>query len=140
MSSRFAIIFPNLGKLLKNVLALLYNSYKAVSVVNRIRELRQSQNMKQADLAKILKCAPTAVSKYELEQLDLSSQTIHRLCDIFGCTADYLLCRSDVSTPQISAEDWELLAAYHEADETIKGIVSYSLKLGNEKKESPEAV
>ena len=108
--------------------------------MNRIRELRQSQNMKQADLAKLLKCAPTAVSKYELEQLDLSSQTIHRLCNLFGVTADYLLGRSDMPTPQISAEDWELLAAYHEADDTIKEIVSFSLKLGNEKKESPEAV
>lgn len=120
MSSRFAIFFPNLGKLLKNVLALLYNSYKAVSVVNRIRELRQSRNMKQADLAKILKCAPTAVSKYELEQLDLSSQTIHRLCDIFGCTSDYLLGRSVLPSAELSESEAGILLAYRAADPNIQ--------------------
>lgn len=108
--------------------------------MNRIEELRAQRGWLQEDLAKLINKSRQAVSNYENENRGIDVETIHKLCDIFGCTADYLLCRSDVSTPQISAEDWELLAAYHEADETIKGIVSYSLKLGNEKKESPEAV
>ena len=105
----------------------LYNSNKAVVNVNKIRDLRQNAGMKQSDLAKILNCAPTAVSKYELGQLDLSSATIGRLCDVFGCTADYLLGRSELPTPEISDEEARLLQAFRRADDHSRGIVTYTL-------------
>jgi len=108
--------------------------------MNRIKQLRIEQNMLQSDLARLLNASQQSVSRYETEGRGLDVETIHRLCNLFGVTADYLLGRTDMRTPEISAEDWELLAAYHEADDAIKEIVSFSLKLGNEKKESPEAV
>ena len=105
----------------------LYNSDKAVVNVNKIRDLRQNAGMKQSDLAKILNCAPTAVSKYELGQLDLSSATICRLCEIFGCTADYLLGRSILPTPEISDEEARLLQAYRRADGRARDMVDLAL-------------
>ena len=83
--------------------------------------------MKQSDLAKILNCAATAISKYELGQLDLSSVTINRLCDVFGCTADYLLGRSELPTPEISAEEARLLQAYRRADDRARDMVRLAL-------------
>ena len=95
--------------------------------MNKIRELRQKAGMKQADLAAILSCAPTLISKYELEQLDLGSATICRLCEIFGCTADYLLGRSELPTPEISAAEARLLQAYRRADGRARDMVDLAL-------------
>ena len=83
--------------------------------------------MKQSDLAKILNCANTAISKYENGQLDLGSATINRLCDVFGCTADYLLGRSELPTPEISAAEARLLQSYRRADGRARDMVDLAL-------------
>ena len=83
--------------------------------MNRIRELRDARGMKQTELAKLLNCTNTSVSRYELEQHDLPTEIICKLCDVFGVTADYLLGRSSNPAPAISDEDAALLRAYHAA-------------------------
>lgn len=95
--------------------------------MNRIKELRMIRGMTQKDLARLLSCAPTAVSKYELEQLGIDAETICQLCDIFGCTADYLLCRSSSPAPVIAEEDAAVLDAYHAAPQEIRAIVDTAL-------------
>ncbi len=83
--------------------------------MNRIRDLRAEKRMKQAELAKVLNCTITSVSRYELEQHDLPTDVISKLCDYFGVTADYLLGRSSTPTPAVSDEDAALLQAIHAA-------------------------
>ena len=95
--------------------------------VNRIRELRNSHKMTQAKLAKLLKIAPTAVSKYELGQLEIDSNTINALCDIFGCASDYLLCRSSVPDAELTPEEESLLAAWRKAPPEIRAIIDAAL-------------
>ena len=69
--------------------------------MNRIKELRQARGYTQATLAAELKCSSMAVSRYENGSRDLDTSTINRLCDIFCCTADYLLGRTDEPTAQL---------------------------------------
>lgn len=95
--------------------------------MNRIVELRKEKNMKQQELADLLSVSRQALSKWELEQIDLSTDTIRRLCEIFGVSADYLLGFSSRRSPEISPEDAELLAAYHAAPEQIRKIVDAAL-------------
>lgn len=95
--------------------------------MNRIKELRMTRGMTQKDLAKLLNCAPTAVSKYELEQLGIDSEKINVLCDVFEVTADYLLCRSSSPAPVIAEEDAAVLDAYHAAPDEIRAIVDTAL-------------
>lgn len=95
--------------------------------MNRIKDLRIQRGMTQKELAKRLNCASTAISKYELEQLGIDSEKICILCDIFGCTADYLLCRSENATPELSAEEENLLAAYRRCDDRARDIVTLAL-------------
>ena len=83
--------------------------------------------MKQADLAKLLSCAATAVSKYELDQLDLSSSLINKLCDIFNVSADYLLCRTNVPTWELSPEEEIMLTAYRHCDDRARDMVNLAL-------------
>ncbi len=95
--------------------------------MNRIKELRSSKDMKQSDLAKMLKCAPTAVSKYELGQLDINSTLIGKLCDIFGCTADYLLGRSSTGGLQLTPEEENIILALRRADNRAIEMVNVAL-------------
>lgn len=81
--------------------------------MNRIRDLRNAQGWTQLQLGKKLGMAKSTISGYESEDRQLTPGTIHSLCDLFGCTADYLLCRSEAPHPQVSPEDTKLLKTYH---------------------------
>lgn len=118
---------------MKSVSILLYNFHKVVVTLNRLRELRLAQGMKQADIARELNVARTAISKYETGQLDLGSGTICRLCEIFGCTADYLLGRSPVPSPELTPEEEALLLAWRSAPPEIRAIIDTALAPYKEK-------
>ena len=83
--------------------------------MNRIRELRVARGWKQAELGIMLGTSRSAISKYETEDRQLDPVSICKLCDLFGCTADYLLGRSDTPLPALSDEDAHLLEAFHSA-------------------------
>lgn len=83
--------------------------------MNRIRELRIARGWKQDDLGQVLNVGKGAVSRYEKELRQLDPATICALCDLFGCSADYLLGRSETPLPALSDEDARLLEAFHSA-------------------------
>lgn len=95
--------------------------------MNRIRDLRLQEHMNQADLAVLLNCTTATVSKYELEQRSLDADTICRLCDIFGCTADYLLGRSPLQSPELDPQEEAMLLAWRRATPEIRAIVETAL-------------
>lgn len=107
--------------------ALLYNSDKAVINLNRIKDLRIKANLKQTDLAQKLSCSPTTISNYEVGIRDIDSETINKLCEIFGCTADYLLGRSELPTPELNEEEARLLQAYRRGDDRARDMVRLAL-------------
>ena len=96
--------------------------------MNRIKDLRAAASMKQSDLARLLSCSPTAISNYETGFRDIDSATICRLCDIFGCTADYLLGRSELKTVDFSEMETSTLLALRRADEHTKDLVRLALE------------
>lgn len=91
--------------------------------MNRIRELREAQGWKQEDLGQRLNVGKGAISRYEAEKRQLDPATICALCDLFGCTADYLLGRSPSPLPVITPEDAAVLDAYHALPFAIRGAV-----------------
>lgn len=96
--------------------------------MNRIKELRLQRGMKQSDVAKLLNCTATAISNYEVGYRDLDSETICRLCDIFGCSSDYLLGRSAIEKSALTEEEEALLIAWRRADDYARDIVETALK------------
>lgn len=118
----------------------MYNLTLVVVSLNRIKELRTAAEMKQSDLAVLLSTTNTAISKYELGQRDLSSEMICRLCEIFDCTADYLLGRSEIKTTELSEQETSVLMAYRKADDHVKDLVRLALDPYWEKGRSEKAI
>lgn len=88
--------------------------------MNRIKELRQAKNWRQEDLAARLNSKRQTVGHYETGERGLDVETILKLCDIFGCTADYLLGRSVLPSAELTEEEAGLLLAYRAADPNIR--------------------
>lgn len=96
--------------------------------MNRIKALREAKSWRQSDLADVLNTAPQTVGRYENEDRGLDVATIHKLCDIFGCTADYLLCRSALPSPELTPEEIALLQAFRRADDRARTVVHAALE------------
>ena len=97
--------------------------------MNRIRDLRVAAGWRQVDLADKLHIKKNTVSRYETESLGLDAATINALCDLFGCTADYLLGRSQSLQPVLTDQQVRLLKAYEAADPDHQAIVHLALRL-----------
>ena len=95
--------------------------------MNRLRDIRMEKRMNQADLAKLLNVSSMTVSRYESGGSDIDSTTVCKLCEIFGCSADYLLGRSDLPTPELNEEEARLLQAYRRGDDRARDMVRLAL-------------
>jgi len=96
--------------------------------MNRIKELRLKNGWRQEDLAQRLHTGRQTIGNYETGLRSPDVETICDLCDIFGVTADYLLGRSDMPSPAIAPEEWQLLAAFRRADERARAMVALALE------------
>ena len=67
--------------------------------INRLRDLREDSDLKQKQLAELLKIHQTTYSDYELGQLNIPVEVLHRLADFYGVSVDYLLGRTNTKTP-----------------------------------------
>ncbi len=69
--------------------------------MNRIKELRLKNNIKQAELAKAIKVSQAALSGYETEKYEADLDTYRRIADYFGVNLGYLLGGDDRSANAI---------------------------------------
>ena len=63
---------------------------------NRLRDLREDKDLKQKDIAELLKVHQTTYSDYELGRLNIPIAALHTLADYFGVSVDYLLGRTNI--------------------------------------------
>ena len=92
--------------------------------MNRIRDLRLSRGLKQAELAVVVGVNQSAIGKYEREELEPSISTMKKLSNFFECSIDYLLGNSDdfgvISfenvAQELTTEERELLATFRKLD------------------------
>ena len=66
---------------------------------NRLRDLREDRDLKQKDLADLLKVHQTTYSDYELGRLNIPIAALHALADFYSVSIDYLLCRTNEKQP-----------------------------------------
>lgn len=68
--------------------------------MNRIKLLREEFNYTQQDLASKLECSKSVIGLYESETRKPSMEVLIKLSEIFNCSIDYLLGKSDVRNPE----------------------------------------
>ena len=64
----------------------------------RIRDLREDQDLNQTQIAKILGMSQTGYSKYETGENDLPTAVLIKLARFYSTSIDYLLGETD--TPE----------------------------------------
>ena len=95
--------------------------------MNRIKQLRMENGWRQADLATRLHTRQQTIGNYETGERSPDVETILKLCEIFGCSADYLLGRSALPSPDLSEEELELVLAFRRADDRSREMVRLAL-------------
>ena len=85
----------------------------------KIREIRESMNLNQKQMADYLGIDQSAVSKYESGERSISTVTLERICNLFGCMPEELLKNEGTSIEKrvafrasgINTEDLEAIAS-----------------------------
>ena len=66
---------------------------------NRLKDLREDRDLKQATLAEYLQVHQTTYSDYELGKLTIPINVLHKLADYYGTSIDYQLGRTGEKKP-----------------------------------------
>ena len=59
--------------------------------MNRLKDLREDNDLKQEDVSKILNISQTNYSKYELEKINIPVETLKKLELFYNTSLDYIL-------------------------------------------------
>ncbi len=65
----------------------------------RLRDLREDNDLTQTDVAKILGMSQTGYSKYETGENDIPTIILIKLADYYNTSTDYLLGRTNNPKP-----------------------------------------
>ena len=111
--------------------------------MNRIKLLREELNMTQQDLANRLECSKSVIGLYENETRKPSMEVLLKLSEIFDCSIDYILCKSDIrNTEELKQEDFRF--AFHKEteglseDEIKEALEFYKLVKNRKNKENKQ--
>ena len=61
----------------------------------RMRELREDNDLLQKDIAEILNCTQVCYSRYELGKRDIPTDVLVELADYYSVSIDYILGQTD---------------------------------------------
>ena len=67
--------------------------------MNRLKDLREDNDLLQKDIAKILNMSQTGYSKYEVGTNDIPTEILKKLASYYDTSIDYLLCLTDERKP-----------------------------------------
>lgn len=65
----------------------------------RIRNLREDNDLKQEDLAKLLHCTQACYSNYEKGRRDIPTEVLRTLARFYNVSTDYLLGETNRKEP-----------------------------------------
>ena len=114
-------------------------------IMNNLSRIRESKKMNQLALSMKIGVAQETVSAYEMGKSYPSVATLLKLCEVLDVSADFLLDRTDVSTPvdklllnNLSTGELELLSVFRRLPagkrERVIGFMAGMLESAEEKK------
>ncbi|WP_051412155.1 helix-turn-helix domain-containing protein [Halonatronum saccharophilum] len=90
-----------------------------IKLPDRLRELRERENLSQGELAKVFDISCMAISNYELSRRNPDLETLVKIANYFGVTTDYLLGRTDENkVSEVESHQQEIKEL--KAEESIK--------------------
>lgn len=95
------------------------NSQQKENIAKKLRMLRAEYNLTQSDVANKLGITQQTYSKYENQTINMDSETIIKICDLYGVSSDYLLGIKEAP----KAAKKEKTVAYKASEDEIKTIV-----------------
>ena len=79
--------------------------------MNRIKLLREECGYTQQDLANKLDSSKSVIGLYESETRKPSLEILVKLSEIFNCSIDYILCKSDIRNSEINIDEADIAFA-----------------------------
>ena len=92
---------------------------------SRLKELRRSRGLTQADLAAQIHLSPTCINRYEYDLREPDIETIGKIADFFDVDYNYLLGQTSNSPPQ---EELDLIQKFRALDDRGKATVLNALE------------
>ncbi len=89
--------------------------------MNRLKELRNENDMKQSDLGKLLGVRDSVISRYERGIISIPVDTLQKLSEIFHVSTDYILCLTSDRNPNHAADSLTEPALSQELQRLIEG-------------------
>lgn len=109
-----------------------------MSWLKKLRELRKEKNLTQQDLADYLNVSKYTISHWELGESFPPINFLYKLADIFECSIDYLVGRTDeieVRSSEghsLTKNESELLKLFNLLDEVRQNkVIGYCYALAN---------
>ncbi|KJS67140.1 MAG: hypothetical protein JL50_08915 [Peptococcaceae bacterium BICA1-7] len=85
-----------------------------MNLAKRLKELRESKNLSQRQLAKLLNVAPSTLAMYEVDKREPDFDTLKKIANFFSVTTDYLLGITDTpsrsTTPKTQSVEEQIMA------------------------------
>ncbi len=85
--------------------------------MNRIKTMREEIGMTQQELADQLDGAKSTIAMYENETRKPSLEVLIKLSEIFNCSIDYLLCKTNIRN--FEKEDQKFFSTYQKEIEGL---------------------
>ena len=99
--------------------------------MNRIKQLREEFEFTQQELANKLECSKSVIGLYESGTRKPSMEILIKLSEIFDCSIDYLLGKSDIRNPEKIDMDKINVAfssGFNGLNETNKAIIQSTIE------------
>jgi transcriptional regulator with XRE-family HTH domain len=111
--------------------------------MNKIKNLREELNLTQQELADKLNCSKSVIGLYENEFRKPSLEILVKLSEIFDCSIDYLLGKTNIKKPKevnINEADVAFVNGIEGLNETNKMIIKNTLEalLAKQEKDDKE--
>ena len=105
-----------------------------MSVKLRLKEIRKSRKLTQAQVAEVVSCSVATYSRYESGSRQPSVDTLVMLADFFGVSTDYLCGRVPPDSSALSSSEIDMINAYRAVPDLVKEDVVEFLTLRKSKK------
>ena len=107
-----------------------------MSVKLKLRELRKSRRLTQAQVAEGINCSAATYSRYENGTRQPSIEVLERLADFFGVSMDYLFGRAPLTESAMSIYERDMLQSFRKAPNAVQDDIVDFLNLKISKKEA----